>query len=796
MNKLKIKKTLRSPLLYQRVKLDSVKSDFIVDFKNKDVKIISDGVFMDSLEANNKASLWRTQLNPLGKKLAQLLDDEVHSLKAGLFATNANTRIKGKGTKGKTKLYTPFMLVFNDGQVLTAQARNTSDKLKKLNAKKPMYISHWFLNEEDITDLVASDDPSIEQLAQRLKKLIEKAHYAFIKKNGIAKKIENIKSLIQGHIDRYERIKELQAQYDANLIYSGDVNTRSGAKVLEEKLAKNRVIEAELKELGGEVPKPTSFVEPTTIREGKQVFYINLSEDDAMKYGKEILWQLSFDKRLKDVSYKIQFDDERGFKQTIGDGLGEVKLDSIDDVVITTSKEPTEQDEVIKEIIKRIVIKATRDFLEDYRPIYNIGDAVELKGSSGVNIIVAKRKKSVPKRTFGDDYLSMNNTTPRYIDKDFSDKTIDFKRSEPLAFSDTYNEYKEFNEKKIRKFYNLLKESFEKNDKKDDFDFISFEDYKKIIHEMYFNTFGESLQRFGAGHGGGVDTVIWDRDKKEYGDYKRVGTIDKGHAVIKGEYQDNQEAIEFAKRMGAKTFEHDKTEITPENIAEFYPSMSDEEKAEILNKVDVFYNDRFTEVIEALKISSNALRENSRKVESDGKVAYIDYFGVIDRMQPVDEYIEEIKQSKAYRDFIVTEDRKAKKEQQDLGILTLELQQKVTNKLNPNKSYSPDEVRTLIQKEINDKMESDKNLFQLIAKNQDVLENKIFKIIEEHGFMEGGETIYNFDKFNTIASSREFKEQLEELEEQLDSDGVIDDHEEELNNLLDKLAELMKKERE
>jgi hypothetical protein len=55
---------------------------------------------------------------------------------------------------------------------------------------------------------------------------------------------------------------------------------------------------------------------------------------------------------------------------------------------------------------------------------------------------------------------------------------------------------------------------------------------------------------------------------------------------------------------------------------------------------------------------------------------------------------------------------------------------------------------------------------------------------------------YNFSEFDEINNSKEFGEKLEALEEQLDTDGVIEEHELELNKLLSKQAELMRKERQ
>ena len=90
----------------------------------------------------------------------------------------------------------------------------------------------------------------------------------------------------------------------------------------------------------------------------------------------------------------------------------------------------------------------------------------------------------------------------------------------------------------------------------------------KDVLSLDFNN--NRIERFGAGFKGGVDTIIWDRETQEKGDYKTVARIDKGIADIIEGYQDNQELIEFIKTMGATSFKHENiqeltAQLTPEN---------------------------------------------------------------------------------------------------------------------------------------------------------------------------------------------------------------------------------------
>jgi len=72
--------------------------------------------------------------------------------------------------------------------------------------------------------------------------------------------------------------------------------------------------------------------------------------------------------------------------------------------------------------------------------------------------------------------------------------------------------------------------------------------------EIHKKELGMNSQKFGAGHLGGVDIVIWDRTVLENNDYKRVGVINDGVCELTPDYYSDSEAIEFAKSMGAVEF--------------------------------------------------------------------------------------------------------------------------------------------------------------------------------------------------------------------------------------------------
>jgi len=361
------RKILRGEDIYKKVNIDTIKFDYIVDFKTKRVHTLDDTT-LDAIEAENKGSLWRTQLNPLGKKLAKMLDNEVHSLKAGLFATNAKTIIKGKGTRGKRHLFTPFMLVFDDGQVLTAQARNVKE-YKKINAKKPMFVSHWFLNEQDVTDLIAKDDPDVNTLATRLKSLIEKVHKAFVRSNKdiLLSKISDFKSKIDKEIEELEKqlkINRLKQEYDPNLAYSGGTNTRVGGKVFQEKMNKNLEIEKELRSLGADIPQPTEFNTPKSKPIDRKPLYKIFLPKEKKDYVKSI--KEAFDKVFEDIDYKFLYIEGASEKDFFG-GLGDrgiVSLDAISEDEIEIIGDRI----AIKEKMMRIIVSTTLRYDKKNKP--------------------------------------------------------------------------------------------------------------------------------------------------------------------------------------------------------------------------------------------------------------------------------------------------------------------------------------------------------------------------------------------------------------------------------------------
>lgn len=55
--------------------------------------------------------------------------------------------------------------------------------------------------------------------------------------------------------------------------------------------------------------------------------------------------------------------------------------------------------------------------------------------------------------------------------------------------------------------------------------------------------------RFGAGHMGGVDAVVWDKTAEENGDYKKVGYVHNGKIKVYDDYKGDKDALDYLKRV-------------------------------------------------------------------------------------------------------------------------------------------------------------------------------------------------------------------------------------------------------
>ncbi len=98
-----------------------------------------------------------------------------------------------------------------------------------------------------------------------------------------------------------------------------------------------------------------------------------------------------------------------------------------------------------------------------------------------------------------------------------------------------------------------------------------------------------------------------------------------------------------------------KVNITKDNIHLYYESMSDEEKLKYIPILNSYYA-RCLDIWEALNVHSSRhdlftsllIDENNQKVYNQV------FFNIIDTFKPIEEYIAEIKESVAYKEYVAS----------------------------------------------------------------------------------------------------------------------------------------------
>ncbi|NOR58952.1 MAG: hypothetical protein GQ474_10565 [Sulfurimonas sp.] len=144
--------------------------------------VSQDSTSLDTVMADNVQLLWK-QVNKLAKRLGSKLNDTVQT-DGERFVMHFGFKMNGIGAKESHK-YIPFTLNLDDGQVLTALARNTSNT-KSFNPKKELLVTHWYLNKQDVTKAIYKQgDTNIDDavLVTKLAIIIEKVHTRFVANN-------------------------------------------------------------------------------------------------------------------------------------------------------------------------------------------------------------------------------------------------------------------------------------------------------------------------------------------------------------------------------------------------------------------------------------------------------------------------------------------------------------------------------------------------------------------------------------------------------------------------------------
>lgn len=148
---------------------------------------------MDSIQADTGKEIWKLLNTTILKRLKAKMKGVVR-VDENSFTPHLSFKIRA----ADTSVSLPFTLDMDDGQVITGVVKNKR-KSKQYNPNKPVEVTHWYLNNKDITKFIYLDgDRDIEEatLTTRLKQIIDTSHLRFIKKNPTYSRIEALEAEI------------------------------------------------------------------------------------------------------------------------------------------------------------------------------------------------------------------------------------------------------------------------------------------------------------------------------------------------------------------------------------------------------------------------------------------------------------------------------------------------------------------------------------------------------------------------------------------------------------------------
>ena len=100
-------------------------------------------------------------------------------------------------------------------------------------------------------------------------------------------------------------------------------------------------------------------------------------------------------------------------------------------------------------------------------------------------------------------------------------------------------------------------------------------------------------------------------------------------------------------------FELDLVVITKDNIALYYEFMSDEQLRNHIHLIDMLFSEeRIIKICLEVDSQGKNAKAETFKGEMRTYITGYSYFGIKDTLKPIDEYIEEIKGSSEYKEYI------------------------------------------------------------------------------------------------------------------------------------------------
>ncbi|MFT7880451.1 MAG: DUF2958 domain-containing protein [Sulfurimonas sp.] len=248
---------------------------------------VDNSVFLDSITATNGQMLWK-EMNKIAKKLSSKLNNKVQT-EGSRFVLHNGFKITGFG-RGESHKYIPFTLTMDDGQTLTALAKNVKN-LRSFNPKQPLEITHWFINKKDATRAIYKNgDTTIDEATTiaRLKALIEMTHAKFVANNpdiATGSAIQDLKEEINAMtIDLNDVV------YEPDKSYGEKIQDMEARKNTESKTEENKEATKE---------KGIKYDYVVTLPEGTKK-YINTIRESFLQ--DDVLKTLSIDLQVGQVS--------------------------------------------------------------------------------------------------------------------------------------------------------------------------------------------------------------------------------------------------------------------------------------------------------------------------------------------------------------------------------------------------------------------------------------------------------------------------------------------------------------
>lgn len=725
--------------------------------------VLDSQVSMDSITAENSRAMVKEMVK-VGRRLAAKLSNKVEP-ESPSFVMHYEYKVNGVGGKEAIK-YVPFTMTLADGQVLTALVRNTDDK-KKYTPRSPMIVTKWALNKQDITNAIyMKGDNSIDvaTTAARLKKIIEKSHIKFVKANPDAIRPKSAKKMAD-EIDNYgidydkvvwsadeasaaegaeeegtpeadETIAELKGQYDTATWAIDDEATRKA------KDEKNAQIITRLEELGvpeEDMPKQEKRELPATEKpKGKKPkFYWTIRNEEGLYYqGAD-----GFTKR------KTMMQNEETAKE-----LFKVAVDSNESASLYRTKEVWDAE--------------SESYKEDSTDLI---DEFKAKGA-GSEAKFAELQKEVAEALKSDDI--------EYLNEQYESLTDKYGES-----SDPMDSEEGSIEKELDKIMEKV------GDLETDPDNITAENIAERYQNMDFDERFDNREVIGR--------TMEDRQKEIMNFLGVTFLEDDIFSVETAKEKDGNHLIVISQTVfGIK----DNLEPIDEYIAKI--KESDQYKSYIKEKEKNDLLDEFNEMVDqALSITDISDEDNETELAT-----------LFDRIQkhPIGLY-KPAEDKKAHEEGVtkvgnhvnaLIEARDEAGDGEGNEPTDAELIKQITENevykqvmkdshggvmYDVSNTYDAEEILDLWEK-VHDKDAQD----GIIRGAMDFLKEQ-----QTDRVPDTGETMdYDFSKFDTITSSEEFENELDALAEQIEADGKMDDHEDQLNELADKLTELMKKENE